>query len=103
MPELPEVETVRRGLQQRAVGEVVSRWAVFHPGILEGIDAGDLEGLGIARIERFDRLGKYLLVRLRCGADPWTLVVHLGMSGQFTQRKVTLEERANFSIDAMCA
>jgi len=86
MPELPVVETVRRGLSRRAVGEVVSGWAVFHSGILEDCRAEDLEGLGPSRLERVDRLGKYLLLRLSSATGPTTIVVHLGMSGQFTFR-----------------
>jgi formamidopyrimidine-DNA glycosylase len=86
MPELPEVETVRRGLEQRAVGEVVSGWEIFHTGILEDCRAEDLEGLGPSRLERVDRVGKYLLIRLSAATGRWTLVVHLGMSGQFTFR-----------------
>jgi len=84
MPELPEVETVRRGLSSRALGEVVSGWTVFHPGILEDCRAEDLEGIGSSRLERVDRLGKYLLLRLTAAAGRRTIVVHLGMSGQFT-------------------
>ncbi|HXP91448.1 MAG TPA: bifunctional DNA-formamidopyrimidine glycosylase/DNA-(apurinic or apyrimidinic site) lyase [Fibrobacteria bacterium] len=86
MPELPEVETVRRGLERRAAGEIVVGWNIFHPGILEDCRPGDLAALGPARLERFDRVGKYLLVRMSCGAGERTLVVHLGMSGQFTFR-----------------
>lgn len=88
MPELPEVETVRRGLARRAVGEVVSGWKILHPGILEDCRAGDLQGAGPSRLERVDRVGKYLLLRLGAAKGPWTLVVHLGMSGQFTFRAV---------------
>ena len=87
MPELPEVETVRRGLERRAAGEIVLGWTVFHPGILEDCRAEDLQALGPSRLERFDRVGKYLLLRMSCGAGERTLVVHLGMSGQFTFRK----------------
>jgi formamidopyrimidine-DNA glycosylase len=82
MPELPEVETVRRGLSGRAVGRVVARVRVGHPGILEDCDRSDLDTLAGSVLERFDRHGKYLLVRLGPRRRR-TLVVHLGMSGQF--------------------
>jgi formamidopyrimidine-DNA glycosylase len=86
MPELPEVETVRRGLERRALGEVVVGCTVFHSGILEDCTAADLSDLGPARLAAFDRIGKYLLIRMSCLAGERTLVVHLGMSGQFTFR-----------------
>jgi len=86
MPELPEVETVRRGLERRALGEVVVGWGVRHSGVLEDCTAEDLSALGPSRLERFERLGKYLLIRMSCTSGERTLVVHLGMSGQFTFR-----------------
>lgn len=86
MPELPEVETVRRGLTERGVGQVIARVVVGHPGILEDCTAQDLSSLAGYRLERCDRHGKYLLLRMS-GTVPRTLVVHLGMSGQLTFRR----------------
>lgn len=77
MPELPEVETTRRGVAPYCQGEVVSelvvresrlRWPV--PDQLPTLLAGQ-------QIETVDRRGKYLLFRVPVGA----LLVHLGMSG----------------------
>ncbi|MEP7180769.1 MAG: bifunctional DNA-formamidopyrimidine glycosylase/DNA-(apurinic or apyrimidinic site) lyase [Betaproteobacteria bacterium] len=77
MPELPEVETTRRGLIPHAVGRRIAaihvydrrlRWPV--PPSLPKRAAGRV-------IDRIDRRSKYLLFRL--GAD--TLLVHLGMTG----------------------
>ncbi|HNY32500.1 MAG TPA: bifunctional DNA-formamidopyrimidine glycosylase/DNA-(apurinic or apyrimidinic site) lyase [Fibrobacteria bacterium] len=86
MPELPEVETVRRGLAARGVGQVFAQATVGHPGILEDCTPLDLATLQGDRLERCDRHGKYLLLRLRGNSRDRTLVVHLGMSGQFTFR-----------------
>lgn len=86
MPELPEVETVRRGLSQRIVGETVASVEVRHAGILEDCRGADLEGLASFRIHSVDRKAKYLLLRLRSPAGSKTLVVHLGMTGQLTWR-----------------
>jgi formamidopyrimidine-DNA glycosylase len=79
MPELPEVETVRRRLEPRLVGRTV-RWARIDDERLVRPEPADviaarLEGV---RIDRLERRGKHLLVRLDDGA---TLAVHLRMTG----------------------
>lgn len=86
MPELPEVEVVRRGLQAHVVGKTITAVRVHHPRAVRRHEAGpaDLTArlLG-ARITGTDRRGKYLWLMLGSGNDPDTaLVVHLGMSGQ---------------------
>ncbi len=91
MPELPEVEVVRRGLQAHVVGKTITAVRVHHPRAVRRHDAGpaDLTArlLG-ARITGTDRRGKYLWLLLETqdqargqGSDT-ALVVHLGMSGQ---------------------
>ncbi len=84
MPELPEVETVRRGLEVRLVGEVVGSVEVRQPGILEACQVQDLQGLAGFRVSAIDRRAKYLLIRLEREAEARSLVVHLGMTGQLT-------------------
>ncbi|BBY07853.1 DNA-formamidopyrimidine glycosylase [Mycobacterium noviomagense] len=83
MPELPEVEVVRRGLQAHVVGKTITAVRVHHPRAVRRHEAGpaDLTArlLG-ARITGTDRRGKYLWLTLD-EADT-ALVVHLGMSGQ---------------------
>lgn len=89
MPELPEVEVVRRGLQARVAGRTMTAVRVHHPRAVRRHEAGpaDLTArlLG-ARITGTDRRGKYLWLLLDTeppGAESDTaLVVHLGMSGQ---------------------
>jgi formamidopyrimidine-DNA glycosylase len=86
MPELPEVEVVRRGLQAHVVGKTITAVRVHHPRAVRRHDAGpaDLTArlLG-ARISGTDRRGKYLWLTLDSVDDPdAALVVHLGMSGQ---------------------
>ena len=89
MPELPEVEVVRRGLQAHVVGKTITAVRVHHPRAVRRHEAGpaDLTArlLG-ARITGTDRRGKYLWLLLDseppgAGSDT-ALVVHLGMSGQ---------------------
>jgi len=82
MPELPEVEVVRRGLDVHVVDRTVSAVRVHHPRAVRRHEAGpaDLTArlLG-SRIVGTGRRGKYLWLTLDDGS---ALVVHLGMSGQ---------------------
>lgn len=82
MPELPEVEVVRRGLQAHLAGKSITAVRVHHPRAVRRHEAGaaDLTArlLG-ANIGGTDRRGKYLWLTLD---DDTALVVHLGMSGQ---------------------
>jgi formamidopyrimidine-DNA glycosylase len=87
MPELPEVEVVRCGLQAHVVGRTITAVRVHHPRAVRRHEAGpgDLTArlLG-ARITGTDRRGKYLWLTLDTGdgGSDTALVVHLGMSGQ---------------------
>jgi formamidopyrimidine-DNA glycosylase len=80
MPELPEVETIRRTLAPRLIGQTVRAVTVYdgqrviHPPPAEF--AAELAG---ATFTRLDRRGKYLLLSLD---PPRTLVIHLGMAGR---------------------
>jgi formamidopyrimidine-DNA glycosylase len=82
MPELPEVEVVRRGLQAHVAGKTITAVRVHHPRAVRRHEAGpaDLTArlLG-ARVSDTGRRGKYLWLTLDDGV---ALVVHLGMSGQ---------------------
>ena len=83
MPELPEVEVVRRGLQAHVVGRTITAVRVHHPRAVRRHEAGpaDLTArLLDAKITGTDRRGKYLWLTLDDG--DFALVVHLGMSGQ---------------------
>jgi formamidopyrimidine-DNA glycosylase len=81
MPELPEVETVRRGLDRHVVGRTIDTVRVLHPRAIRRHPAGaaDFEAaLTGRRPEAARRRGKYLW--LSVGED--ALLAHLGMSGQ---------------------
>jgi formamidopyrimidine-DNA glycosylase len=82
MPELPEVEVVRRGLDAHVTGRSITAVRVHHPRAVRRHEAGpaDLTArlLG-AEITGTGRRGKYLWLILGDGS---ALVVHLGMSGQ---------------------
>jgi len=77
MPELPEVETTRRGLAPHVVGRSIAAVEVREPRLRWPVAkslAGKLAG---QRIDALERRGKYLLFGTQAG----TLLVHLGMSG----------------------
>src|SRR6202012_1950091 len=86
MPELPEVEVVRRGLQAHVVGRTITAVRVHHPRAVRRHEAGpaDLTApLLDALITGTDRRGKSLWLTLDGpGCDDQALVGHLGMSGQ---------------------
>ena len=83
MPELPEVETVRRSLDRWAVGRTISEVEVHGPRTVRRHVAGPADfaaRLSGRRIEAARRRGKYLWLQLDDGS---CLLAHLGMSGQF--------------------
>jgi len=77
MPELPEVETTRRGLAPYVVGRSIARVEVREPRLRWPVAKTLPRTLAAARINSLERRGKYLLFR----TDAGTLLVHLGMSG----------------------
>ncbi|HEX9499565.1 MAG TPA: DNA-formamidopyrimidine glycosylase, partial [Mycobacterium sp.] len=91
MPELPEVEVVRRGSQAHVAGRTISAVRVHHPRAVRRHEAGpaDLAArlLG-TQVTGTGRRGKYLWLTLGDGS---ALVVHLGMSGQMLLGEVPNE------------
>jgi len=78
VPELPEVETIRRQLDPLVVGRTLGRaWAFPHPKFIPALDVTG------ATVERLDRRGKFLLFGLD---DDRELIVHLGMTGSLRVR-----------------
>src|SRR5581483_4758244 len=80
MPELPEVETVRRGLEPVLAGARLSRVEARRPDLRFPLPEGFGQRLTGARLERLERRAKYLLAPTDRGE---TLVMHLGMTGRF--------------------
>lgn len=81
MPELPEVETVRRGLEPVMVGEVVVDVVQRRPDLRFPFPDRFVERIVGRRVLRVGRRAKYLLAELSSGE---VLLMHLGMSGRFT-------------------
>jgi formamidopyrimidine-DNA glycosylase len=103
VPELPEVETIRRDLQSRAVGRTFSHIRVL-PGAERVVQrpspAQFCRALVGRRIEDVSRRGKYLLFRL---SDGRCLIIHLRMTGAILHRAKDAPEdrylRICFSLD----
>lgn len=82
MPELPEVEVLRRSLMPHLVGDRIERVEVTNPALREPVDVARLSRLSRGReVVALRRRSKYLLIDLSQGS---TVVVHLGMSGRLT-------------------
>ena len=79
MPELPEVETVMRGLRARLDGRVLRRAAIGRPDMRRAFPPGLVARLTDARVIGLHRRAKYILMRLD-GGD--SVLIHLGMSGR---------------------
>ena len=84
MPELPEVETVRAGLEPRLVGRRLERVEILDPRLTRPVHpagvAAELEG---ERVAALGRRGKYLIVRFESGR---VLLIHLRMTGNLLHR-----------------
>ncbi len=79
MPELPEVETVKRGLALRIEGRRVERLTLNRADLRTPLPPGLRERIEGKRIERLGRRAKYILVHIEGGG---VLIAHLGMSGR---------------------
>ncbi|QNQ81975.1 DNA-formamidopyrimidine glycosylase [Lactobacillus sp. PV037] len=80
MPEMPEVETVRRTLDPLMRNKTIKQVIVWYPKIVTGDVETFKKTLQGKKIIKVDRYGKYLLIRL---SDDMTLVSHLRMEGKY--------------------
>ncbi|RWX76795.1 bifunctional DNA-formamidopyrimidine glycosylase/DNA-(apurinic or apyrimidinic site) lyase [Neorhizobium lilium] len=80
MPELPEVETVRRGLAPVMEGARIERLELNRPDLRFPLPENFAQAVTGRRIVSLGRRAKYLLIELE---DDLTIVAHLGMSGSF--------------------
>ena len=77
MPELPEVETTRRGIEPYVIGQTIQGLVVREPRLRWRVSRAAIRELPGKRIRTVTRRGKYLLFDVGSG----NLIVHLGMSG----------------------
>ncbi len=103
MPELPEVEVVRAGLERHVVGATITRVDVLHPRPVRRDQRGPsgfADALTGRRIEAARRRGKYLWLPLDNGD---ALLGHLGMSGQILVQQPDAPDerhlRVRFSLE----
>lgn len=92
MPELPEIEVLRRSLGPVLIGDEIRAVAVLSPKLREPLDRRALEALAGQRVVALRRRSKYLLIDL---SGVQTLVIHLGMSGRLTLVPGTAEREAH--------
>lgn len=81
MPELPEVETVKRGLEPALLGRHFQRVELRRKDLRFPFPEGLGEAMAGARIDSLERRAKYILVHCSNGRS---LILHLGMTGRFT-------------------
>lgn len=93
MPELPEVETVRRGLSPAMQGKRIERLEVNRPDLRFPFPERFRERVEGARIVHMGRRAKFLVTEL---STEDALIMHLGMSGRFT---VNSRDTADFHHD----
>lgn len=96
MPELPEVETTRRGLAPLLVGKRIKTAVVRHHGLRRPVPRNLPQLLAGATLLKLSRRGKYLL--FDCGTG--TLILHLGMSGRLwvTSKATPAEKHDHFDL-----
>ena len=81
MPELPEVETVKRGLEPVLTGRQIERVETRRAGLRFPFPEGFCARLAGTKVVQLSRRAKYILIELDSGLS---LLVHLGMTGRFT-------------------
>ena len=96
MPELPEVETTRRGLAPHCVGAVVDRVTVRESRLRWPVPAALAERVTGLRLQRLDRRAKYLIMRFDSGGS---LILHLGMSGYIRVVSPTASPQKHDHVD----
>jgi formamidopyrimidine-DNA glycosylase len=103
MPELPEVESVRRGLEKHLPGARLTSIKALHPRALSPESIAPLESLNGLLIDQIHRRGKFLWATFK--REELVLLAHLGMSGQFRvfsglkEMKETLHQHVRMSAE----
>lgn len=99
MPELPEVETIRLGLEPHLLGRHFQSVEIRQPRLRWPVSQDLAKRLTVAPIEELKRRGKYLLIKTGNG----TLIIHLGMSGSLclisSDSPLRPHDHAAFTLD----
>jgi len=96
MPELPEVETIKRELERAVLGKKISEVCVYHPAVIRQPSVDKFKnGLKGAVIESILRKAKVLILELSTGKS---LVIHLKMTGQLVYPGGSKNSRVTFKF-----
>lgn len=98
MPELPEVETTRRGIEPHLLGQRIDQFIVRQPKLRWPVPV-EIQKLSGASIDAVQRRGKYLLLETRQG----TALMHLGMSGSLRICAADLAAEKHDHVDMLLA
>ncbi len=96
MPELPEVETTRRGIEPHLIGQAVQQVIVHNPNLRWPVP-DTVQQLSQGIVQSVDRRGKYLLITVPAG----TAIVHLGMSGSLRVCNSTEPRRLHDHVELL--
>ncbi|MBT8419611.1 MAG: DNA-formamidopyrimidine glycosylase, partial [Gammaproteobacteria bacterium] len=99
MPELPEVETTRRGLAGRLLGSRIEAVVVRNPQLRWPVAEEIIRELPGQTVKQITRRGKYLLFHTTAG----TVIVHLGMSGSLRIIPTTIPPEKHDHVDFILA
>jgi formamidopyrimidine-DNA glycosylase len=96
MPELPEVETTKRGLKLLIINQVVNQAVLYRDNLRWEIPKHLPTTLANQAVNAVERRGKYLLIKFNAG----TLIIHLGMSGsiRIVNNTVPLKKHDHFEL-----
>ncbi|CAC9631994.1 Formamidopyrimidine-DNA glycosylase (EC 3.2.2.23) [uncultured Gammaproteobacteria bacterium] len=96
MPELPEVETTKRGLKLLIINQVVNQAVLYRDNLRWEIPKHLPTTLANQAVNAVERRGKYLLIKFNAG----TLIIHLGMSGsiRIVNSTVPLKKHDHFEL-----
>ena len=97
MPELPEVETTRRGIKPHIAGQVISEIKVRQPQLRWPVPV-QIQQLCGASIDAVRRRGKYILLETQQG----TALLHLGMSGSLRITHPDIAPEKHDHVDIVC-
>lgn len=96
MPELPEVETTRRGIEPHLINHHIVETTINNPQLRWPIPKSLPQRIQGQTIQAVERRAKYLLIRL----DSGTLIIHLGMSGslRIVDQEIPFRKHDHFSL-----
>ena len=96
MPELPEVEVVRRSLEKFIIGKIVKKVYIFNRDLRYKISNNLKIFVESQKILSITRKSKYLLIKLN---NSYTILVHLGMTGKIFILKGNKTKKTSFYFD----